>query len=421
MKKYIVFWLSQSVSQLGSAMTGFALILWAFQQTESAMSVSLMSFCNYVPYIVISLFAGTYVDRHSKKKIMLLADSVAAMGTLVILAAWHFQILEIIWIYAVNAVIGAMNAFQSPASTVAVARLVPEEKLGQVSGMNSFSGNMIAVFSPVLASALFAFGGLKVILAVDFCTFLFAFAILFFFIKIPELETQARSQESAFAGCKTGFSFLFDNKGLWYIVITMAVLNFLSRLTYENILSPMLLARSGKQSMVFGCVNAAMGIGGILGGILVSTGRLSKDKIKMIYASAAFSFFFGDLLMGVGRNVWIWCIAGVAASLPIPFVMAGQNVILYQKIPKDMQGRVFAVRNAIQFGTIPIGILLGGFLGEYIFEPFMQTKNGLVDFLHLVVGSGEGSGMAVMFLCTGLCGGLFSFWVGRRKEMDELR
>lgn len=68
-KRYIVFWFSQALSQLGSAMTGFALILWAYTQKDSAMTVSLMSFFNYVPYIIASVFAGSFVDNHSKKKI----------------------------------------------------------------------------------------------------------------------------------------------------------------------------------------------------------------------------------------------------------------------------------------------------------------------------------------------------------------
>lgn len=80
-KRYVIFWISQSLSQLGSAMTGFALILWAYTQSRSALQVSLMSFCSYVPYILASLFAGTFVDRNSKK-IMLASDSVAAAGSL---------------------------------------------------------------------------------------------------------------------------------------------------------------------------------------------------------------------------------------------------------------------------------------------------------------------------------------------------
>lgn len=183
----------------------------------------------------------------------------------------------------------------------------------------------------------------------------------------------------------------------------------------------MILSRSGNSSMALGAVNAAIGIGGIAGGIIVSAGKMPKNKVKMIYVSAAVSFLCGDLLMGAGRNVIGWAAAGIAASLPIPFINAGQNVILYRKVPDGMQGRVFAVRNAIQYSTIPLGILLGGFLADYVFEPFMKSGNPAVSLLQLLVGEGAGSGMAVMFLCTGVCGGLFSLISYHKKELKELK
>lgn len=420
-RKYIIFWLSQSVSQLGSSMTGFALSIWAYSQTGSELAFSFMTFCNYVPYVVMSLFAGAFVDRHRKKTVMLLADSAAAICSFAVLIFWSRGTLSIYHIYLVNCVIGFANAFQHPASAVAVGKLVPKKEMGRVSGLNSFSSNLIAVFSPVIAAAIFAGGGLGLVLAIDFGTFLFAFSVLLFFIKIPESPMENNKKQTVFEGCVTGFRFLFQNKGLWYIVITMSLLNFLSRLTYENILSPMILARSGNNSMALGIVNAAIGIGGIAGGAVVSLGKLPKDRIKTIYGAAALSFLLGDLLMGLGRNSVVWSIAGIAASFPIPFLMAAQNLILYEKIPEKMQGRVFAVRNAFQFGTIPVGILLGGFLAEYVFEPFMQSDTIYANWLGNVVGTGKGSGMAVMFLCTGVAGSLYSFIVSRKKAMDEIR
>ena len=140
----------------------------------------------------------------------------------------------------------------------------------------------------------------------------------------------------------------------------------------------------------------------------------------MIYVSAMLSFLLGDVMMGAGRNVVFWAIAGFAASFPIPFINAGQNVILYQRVPEQIQERVFAVRNAIQFSTIPLGILLGGFLADYVFEPFMKTENTVASFLHMIVGQGTGSGMAVMFLCTGIMGCLFSLVSYRQKEIQKL-
>ncbi|MCM1024893.1 MAG: MFS transporter [Roseburia sp.] len=402
-QKYIILWISQSISGLGSSMTGFALVLWAYGKSGSAMSVSLMSFCNYVPYIILSLLVGGFVDRHRKKTIMLASDAVAAVGSLAVLALLLAGKLELWNIYVVNAIVGVTNAFQQPASAAATGRLVPKEKISNVSGMNSFSQNLIVVFNPMIAAFFYAAGGLGLILAIDLLSFFAAFLVLLVFIPIPE-EAQKNEHPSPFAGVTEGFAFLRQEKGLLYIMLTMALINFFSRLTYENILSPMILARSAGDSVVLGTVNAFMGAGGIVGGILVSLKKESRRKALAIYGAAALSFLFGDLMMAAGRNVFWWSAAAVAASLPIPFIMANQNAILYRKIPAELQGRVFAVRNAIQFSTIPAGILLGGYLADYVFEPFMRSGNRLAEALGRVVGTGEGSGMAVMFLCTGICG-----------------
>ena len=92
-------------------MTSFALILWAYTQNGSAMTVSLMSFFNYMPYIIVGLFAGTFVDNHSKKKVMLVSDSIAAVCSAIVFALrigiyggkrheensiWYF--LDFVWI-----------------------------------------------------------------------------------------------------------------------------------------------------------------------------------------------------------------------------------------------------------------------------------------------------------------------------------
>lgn len=419
LKKYIILWLSQSVSGLGSSMTGFALVLWAYEQSRSAMSVSMMSFCNYVPYIILSLFVGSFVDRHSKKAIMLVSDSIAAMGSTVVLAFLLMGRLEIWNIYVINAVIGITNAFQQPASAVATGRLVPKDKISNVSGMNSFSNNLIVVFNPMLAAFLFAAGGLPLILLIDLASFVFAFCVLLFFITIPE-GAQDKAYSSPFAGIAEGFAFLKKEKGILYMMLTMALINFFSRLTYENILSPMILARSSGNSIALGIVNACMGAGGIAGGIIVSLKKESRHKAAAIYVSAALSFLLGDLMMAVGKTVFWWSAAAVAASLPIPFIMANQNAILYRKIPSGLQGRVFAVRNAIQYGTIPFGIILGGYLADYVFEPFMDSGNGFAKILGTIVGNTAGSGMAAMFLCTGICGFAVSLLSCFNREIKKL-
>jgi MFS family permease len=352
---------------------------------------------------------------------MLWSDSVAAICSLCIVLLLIEGKLQIWHIYLSNAVMGLMNSFQSPALSVAIGIMVPKDKLSNASGMNSLSSSILSVVTPMLAAFISSFWGLKGVIIIDMLTFGFASCVLLLLIKIPEVLKDALSSNAAiFKSCKEGFSFLLQNKDLWYLILSMALMNFFSRLTYENILPAMLLARSGGNERVFGIVSGLLGAGGIVGGLYVSFFRMPKSSVKTIYFSAAFSFIAGDLLMGFGQNIWLWCIAGLAASIPIPLINAGQNVILYRRIPTEMQGRVFAARNAIQYATIPIGILLGGFLADYVFEPFMRSGKPFALLLQNFVGSGAGSGMAVMFLCTGILGCITSILWYRNDNIRKI-
>ena len=270
-----------------------------------------------------------------------------------------------------------------------------------------------------MAASLSSFAGIKGVIAFDLATFLFAFSVLLFRIKIPEnaggTETGKKKEKiSVQESWREGLQFLRGHKQLWYLMISMALMNFFSRLTYENILSPMILARSGQNQIALGIVSGILGIGGMAGGLIVSFVKLPKDSVRVIFLSGGISFLLGDFLMGAGQNILVWSIA----SLPIPFIMAGQNVILYRTIPQNMQGRIFAVRNAIQYWTIPTGILLGGFLADYVFEPFMCADGGIQTVLHRLTGYGAGSGMAVMFLCTGLLGSLSCFFCYKKMKKN---
>ncbi|AJA47013.1 major facilitator superfamily protein [Clostridium pasteurianum DSM 525 = ATCC 6013] len=423
LKDYILFWISQSISQLGSSMTSFALIIWAYTQTKSAMTVSLLIFFTYLPYILISAFVGTFVDTHRKKSIMLWTDSVSCICCIVVLILFVLGRLEIWSIYIVNGIIGTMNAFQSPTLAVVVGILVPKQNYEKISGLNSFSNSLITGVTPMLAASISSIFGLKGVLFIDLISFIIGFITLLFFINIHESEINRETLENKniFNGCKDGFLFLFQHKGLLYIILSIALMNFFSRLTYENILSPMILTRSSGNTAILGIVSGIIGLGGIIGGVIIYLIQISKNKIKLLYYSAAFSFIFGDFLMGIGENVYLWSIAALAASIPIPFIIASQNVILYNSVPSKMQGRIFAVRNSIQYFTIPIGTLLGGALADYVFEPYMKSTTIFALILQRIVGTGDGSGMAVMFLCTGILGSVTSMIWCCNKQIRKLQ
>lgn len=419
-KSYLLFWISQAVSELGSMMTSYALIIWAYLQTESVVSVSLLTFFTFAPKALVSIFAGKFIDSHRKKRIIMITDSLSAVCSLAICILIFTGHMQLWYVYMINIVLGFMEALQSPAVSVAFGMIVPKDKYEKMSGMNSITENLNTVLYPMLAAAVMGFMGISGVLLFDIATFLFAITIMIFFIQIPEKKWEKAKEEGMFQGFWEGVAYLKTQRGIFYIILCMAILNFLSRLSYENILSPMILARSNSQ-VVLGIVTSTIGIGGIVGGILVSILKMPSNKVKMLFYSAGISFLCGDLLMGLGQNVYAWGIAAVAASLPIPFTFAAQSIIIYTNVRTDMQGRVFAVRNAMKFTAIPIAILLGGVICEFVLEPFVKSSNKFATILLKLVGDTKGSGMALMFLLTGITGLICCMLFVNNKHIKEIK
>lgn len=424
MKKnnYILFWLSQAVSQLGTALTGFALIFWIYGQTKSVMTLSLMIFCYYVPYVVVSIFAGAVVDRSKKKKILIISDLISFLTAALLLVFFLTGNVTIWMVYMVNIINGLTGAFQSPASSLVVRLLVDKGKLEKVSGLNSFTSSLIIVMTPVLAASFKALIGVVGILVLDMLTFLFAFLVLLFGIKLKndKVSHDSLTVKSLLEDTKVGIHYIWHNKGIKTLIMSMAMINFFSRLTYENTLTALILFRTGGNEMVLGLVSGVIGVGGIIGGLIVASMPMPKNKSKQLYGFAFISFLLGDIPMGFANTPVAMCIAGLVASLPIPMIGAAQNVIMYTHVPDQIQGRVFAARNTLQFFTIPVGTLLGGFLAEYVFEPFMSNPSTKIKPLLNLVGTGSGTGIALMFIIIGILGALFCLFLYRNKVMISL-
>lgn len=207
--KFFIFWSGQAVSQLGSSMTSFSLTIWIFIQTQSTMAVSIGTLCFYVPYILASILSGGIVDRFSKKTILVVSDAIAALSTVCIAFSMHAGLVSVWQIYAVNAIVGFMSAFQSPASAVVTGMLVPDHSYEKASGLNSLSHNLTMIVSPMLAGVLIASLGIEFVVVIDFLSFIFAETTLLFFVDIKEVSPQISREESGFfAGFQEGIVFL---------------------------------------------------------------------------------------------------------------------------------------------------------------------------------------------------------------------
>src|SRR5678816_1925165 len=158
--RFLVIWFGQLVSQTGTAMTAFALLVWAYQETGRATSVALIGMCWFVPFIAVSPFAGVWVDRLDRRRVMLSADAVAGLATCGLLALYASGALRVWHIYAAEMVAGAAQAFQIPAFTAATALLVPERHYGRANGLRAVASLGAEGVAPLVAGAALAWIGL---------------------------------------------------------------------------------------------------------------------------------------------------------------------------------------------------------------------------------------------------------------------
>ncbi len=400
LRDFLLLWATQALSALGSAMTSFALVIWAYQQEGSALASSLLSVCSYAPYVLLGIFAGALSDRWDKKRTMLVCDTCAAFCTLAVLLLLQSGRLCIWHLYLLNALNGLMGAFQNPASAVAVTLLTPKSQYQRVSALQSLSSSLVSILTPVFAAAVLAFGGMGTVIAFDLFSFGAAFFTLLLFVKIPPLPEKDGKSQPVLQSSREGLAFLWKHRGLLDLILFMAVINLVASM-YEAALAPMILSRTGGDELALGAVNTCVGIASVAGSLLASLLPTPKSRVRAVFNATTFSMSAENFLLAFGRSVPVWCVGGVLGWLSIPILNTNMNVILREKIPVDMQGRVYAARNTLQFFTIPAGYFLGGLLLDRVFEPLMSGREGLLPMLF---GTGKGSGAGVFFFILGVAG-----------------
>ena len=175
LRNFYILWSTQSLSHLGSAITSFALTLWLYEKTGSALGTAALTICTYAPYVIMSIFAGAITDRFDKKKTMLVCDALAALTTVLVFVLYRTNALSGWHLYGINAFSGLMNTVQQPASEVTYTLVIPRKYDQKTSGLQSLSRSLISIGNPLIASALYGFGGLDAVIAIDLITFAIAF------------------------------------------------------------------------------------------------------------------------------------------------------------------------------------------------------------------------------------------------------
>lgn len=331
------------------------------------------------------------------------------------LRIWH--------LYLINGINGLMNTVQQPASEVATTRILPKKYYQRVGGLRYLSSSFNSILTPVIATAVMGLAGMGAVVAIDLFSFGVAFLVLAFGIKIPEREEKTAEKEKLekeklLISVKAGIGYLKKERGIFDLILFLAAINLVASV-YNAAFPAMMLSRNGGSEQVLGLVNTVVGVSTLAGSILASFVKTPKSRVRVICNSLLFAMSTENFLLAFGRTPVIWCVGGFLGWIAIPLMNANLDAVMRLHTPEEMQGRVYSVRNSLQFFTIPIGYFLGGFLVDQVFEPIMAFQREGSILLKLF-GSGKGSGAAFLFFVIAFAGIGVCLYFRRDKHIWDL-
>lgn len=406
MRAFIIIWIGQLISLVGSGLTSFALGVWIFDQTGQATPFALVAFLSSVPRLLLSPLAGSLVDRWDRRKVMIAADTGSAVLTALLAGLLFFGDLQIWHIYLLAALTSCFGAFQEPAYLASITMLVPKKELTRASGLMQAGQSLETLIAPLLAGILFVVVGLRGILLIDFVTFFFAVAALLI-VRIPQPEKVSIGEAAAgdaqpasiWQEAVFGFNYLWLRRGLFGLLLYFALVNFLLNLSVV-LSGPLVLSFSSAAGL--GAVQTASGAGMLLGSIVLSVWGGPKRKIPAIIGFIVLAGF-GLLLMGLQPSAALIAAGGFTLLMAIPLASGPSQALFQSKVTPGIQGRVFAIRGMISRSMMPLAFLLAGPLSDRVFEPLLLPGGGLSNSpLAALLGTGPGRGTGLIFVCAAL-------------------
>jgi len=420
---FSIVWIGQIVSVLASGMTAFAMTIYMYQQTHSATAMAFVQVAYITPFLLMSPVAGVMVDRYNRKLMMMVSDIASGLATLSLFILYFTGYLQYWHLYIAVAVSGIGTTFQWPAYSAAISTMVSKEQYGRANGMMSLIEAGPGVLSPFLAGAMIPLIKIGGILFIDTITFGIAILALslVFVPQPPKTLVGQEAQGSFWKEAAFGFKYIFARPSLLGLQMVFFFGNLFLGIGFA-VLAPMLLARTGQNTVALGSVESAASIGMVIGGIGMSAWGGFKRRVHGVLLGWMVSSIFGSVIFGFGRGLPVWIPAILLGGLFGPLINGSNQAIWQAKVAPDLQGRVFSARRLIAWFTNPISPIIGGTLADFVLEPAMKAQNsGLAQLFGPLFGSGPGAGMSLLIVICGVGGflvGLAGYFIPAIRDAE---
>ncbi len=399
LRAYYLLVATQTVSQVGSRISFFAVGISVFTKTSHATPIAILSFCQMLPVIVGAGFAGALVDRYDRRSLLILANAGFVMTSGLLLASFASGAFQLWHLYALVLVTSSILTVSGPAFAASVAMLVPDSHRDRANAIGQMTGPASNAIAPALAGLLYAVVGVTGAILIDIATFAVAIlALLAVGIPMPAKTPQGAAMAGpVWRQAFDGFAYLWRRPPLLGLCLVVSMVAFLMGGLGVLIL-PYPLART-HSTLAFGIVLACADVGTIAGAAAMAAWGGTRPRIHTVMLA----LFLAGLLLavaGLARTTPALAASFFAFMFTLPFVNTATASIFQAKVAPDVQGRVFAAMSQIAVLTMPLALLIAGPLTDRVAEPAVRSPGWWA--LAWLVGAHAGAGMGLELVVGGL-------------------
>lgn len=405
MRTFLIVWVGQVISLLGTKLTEFALGFWILEQTykdtgtitQFALTILFM----YLPKVIISPLAGVLVDRWNRRSAMVMSDVGTGLVTMTILFLVWSDNLAVWHIYIALIASSSLNAFQQPAYTAAIAQLVPSNKLSRANGMVQASFAIAKIAAPAIAGLLLNYFGLKTILLIDIFTFSVAIITLIS-VKFPDFKRYTRAKRKVvnqvIFDAVAGWNYIVLRPGLVRLVCFIAISYFTMGMI-EVVLWPLLYQPGSTEQLGF--ILSVGGCGMLLGSVLMSLWSGPNNRVKAIIGFVGLQGLI-VLVGGLKISPMILAVGIFGYLFSQPIIVSCNQAIWQSKVPSHLQGRVFALQQTLERSLAICAYLLAGPLVDNVLNPLMAEGGFVAQMIGKIINNLMGQGVTLLLVLLGM-------------------
>ena len=379
-RKTLLFLASQCITLFGSMIVQMSIIWYVTMKTSSGGWVAAFTICSYLPQFLISFFAGVWADRYDRKKLIVLADGVITIATLIMflvmpMISSDFVLLSALLVISIVRSIGA--GVQTPAVNAVIPHLVPAEYLMKYNGINATIQSIVQFIAPAVAGTVLSIGTFRSTLFIDIVTALIGIGLLSC-VLLPKQEV-SNENISVFSEIKAGIHYSFSDKMIGKILIVYGLFILLS--VPAGFMSALLVSRVYGDVYWYLTAVELVGFAGMaLGGVLMGMWGGFKSRVK--------TFAFGLLIlsimtigMGISPYFILYLVMMFVYSIALTMIQTATTTIIQENAQESMIGRVFGLMGAMYSGFLPVGMAIFGPLADVLPLQGLMVGSGIALIL----------------------------------------